>query len=301
MNTQIIFVSAIVLASLGILTSYYRSLGPAETLAVYSTSHSKGKVPLYIYESVGASSRKWNTFYDRVHQEPKSDFLQLCDNTHSKHHMIGNIQSITDDDLRKLYSKQDISLQHHRILRDILLLKLVSETGGIVIPRNTFLMENTQLLYSQARESGVILYGGTGNLEFGCPVIVSTGMCAGFADVLLKEYHNNSLRGGVLFGGGLPTMLDRSKKYDTRIASLSGIREMDTHELLGMGEYTGRDLVIRVPFPQESGTTSIPKRDAWIYATTMEDLLLNPTILRDIVNKSCGGKIVRVIKSEDVE
>ena len=186
MTGNVIITSAIILVSLGLLATYYSQYTNTDTIEMTDNGiryKLKKNIPLYVYSSVPKSSRKWNSFYDRTHKEPRSDILQLCDNTHSKHHSIGKIIHITDEDLIKMCpmlnktNSTDIAslLQYNRVVRDILLLSLVCKTGGIVIPRNTFLMNGTELLYTQAREPGTILYSGSGNNSYSCPVIVSTG------------------------------------------------------------------------------------------------------------------------------
>jgi hypothetical protein len=303
--------SGIILASLGIAATYYSQMLPTEAaeleMAQSGTHYTrKTNIPLYVYSSVGKSSRKWNSFYDRSHEDAKSDLLFICDKSHEKNHYIGKIVHVTDDDLMKLCPltpKEDsppISLQHNRVLRDILLLMLVCKTGGIVIARNTFLMDSTEHLYTQAQEPGTILYAGSGNDEYGCPVFVSNGSCNEIVDVLMKEAQNNAFRGGVLFGGGFPTVLERAQKIYPKINTIAGVSEMSTHDLLQMGEYTGRDLVIRIQFPQASGVNTIPNKDEWLYSTSFGDLMMNPNVLRSIALCACEKEASIFIAKEDV-
>jgi hypothetical protein len=311
MNTRVILISGIILASLGIVATYYSQGFLSETDEITMT-HSgttysrKTNVPLYVYSSFARSSRKWNSFYDRSHEEPKSDLITLCDNTHNKNHHIGKIIQITDEDLLKICpvvekeGSPPISLQHNRVLRDILLLMIVCKSGGILIPRNTILMENTEYLYTQAQEPGTILHAGSGNDEYGCPVFVSNGSCAEVVDILLNEAKKSMFRGGVMFGGGLPTVLDRTQKFYPKIHTISGVREMSTHEFLKIGEYSGRDLVIRIQFPQASGVNTIPNKDEWVYSTSFGDLMMNPTVLRSIALCACNKDVSMIIPGEDV-
>jgi hypothetical protein len=311
MTGNVIITSAIILVSLGLLATYYSQYTNTDTIEMTDNGiryKLKKNIPLYVYSSVPKSSRKWNSFYDRTHTEPRSDILQLCDNTHSKHHSIGKIIHITDEDLIKMCpmlnntNSTDIAslLQYNRVVRDILLLSLVCKTGGIVIPRNTFLMNGTELLYTQAREPGTILYSGSGNNSYSCPVIVSTGSCDELANVLLKETQNNTLRGGIDFKGGLPVILENTKKLYSRLGNLSGVNELDTTDITEIGEYSGRDLVIRIPFPQASGVNTIPRKDEWIYSTNVEDLLMNPTVLKSIVSQACDNHMNIFIEKEAV-
>jgi hypothetical protein len=308
MNTRVILISGVILATLGVVATYY-SQSPfyAQSNSGMGESESthykrRTNVPLYVYSSFGKSSRKWNSFYDRSHTEPKSDFLNICDMSHEKNHHIGKIIHVTDEDLLNVcpFVKDDKSLQYDRVLRDILLLTLVCKKGGIIIPRNTFLMESTEHLYTQAQETGTILHGGSGNNEYGCPILVSTGSCEEFSSILLKEVQERAFRGGISFGGGLPVVLNRAKALYPKIQTLSGVREMNTHELLSIGEYTGRDLVIRVPFPQASGVNTIPNKDEWVYSTSFGDLMVNPTVLRSIALYACEKNARMFIIKEDV-
>jgi len=311
MTSSVIITSAIILVSLGLVATYYSQYTNTDVIEMTDNGMQyklKKNIPLYVYSSVPKSSRKWNSFYDRTHKEPRSDLLQLCDNTHTKHHSIGKIVHIYDEDLVKMLPIEDdmdgtdpaTLLQYNRVLRDILLLSLVCKTGGIVIPRNTFLMNGTELLYTQAREPGTILYAGSGNNSYSCPIMVSTGSCDELANVLLKEAKQNSLRGGVNFKGGLPIVLENTKRLYSRLGPLSGVNELSTTDLLEVGEYSGRDLVIRIPFPQASGVNGIPRKDEWMYSTNVEDLLMNPTVLRSIALQSCGDHINVSIDKEDV-
>lgn len=311
MTSSVIITSAIILVSLGLVATYYSQYTNTDVIEMTDNGMQyklKKNIPLYVYSSVPKSSRKWNSFYDRTHKEPRSDLLQLCDNTHSKHHSIGKIVPIYDEDLVKMLPIEDdmdstdpaTLLQYNRVLRDILLLSVVCKSGGILIPRNTFLMNSTELLYTQARESGTILYAGSGNNSYSCPIMVSTGSCDELANVLLKEAKQNSLRGGVSFKGGLPVVLENTKRLYSRLGPLSGVNELNTADLLEVNEYTGRDLAIRIPFPQASGVNDIPRRDEWIYSTNVEDLLMNPTVLRSIALQSCSERMNVIIDKEDV-
>lgn len=309
MTSTVIITSAIVLVSLGLLATYYSQYTNTDMIEMTDNGiryKLKSNIPLYVYSSVPKSSRKWSSFYDRTHKEPRSDILQLCDNTHTKHHTIGKIVHITDEDLMKLCPMIDgedndaSHLQYNRVVRDTLLLTLVCKTGGIVIPRNTFLMNNTELLYTQAREPGTILYAGSGNNSYSCPIIVSTGSCDELANVLLTEAKKNTLRGGIGFQGGLPVVLENTKRLYSRMGNLSGINELNTTEILEIGEYSGNDLVIRIPFPQASGVNTIPRKDEWLYSTNTEDLLMNPTVLKSIVSQSCGDHMNIIIDKEAV-
>ena len=308
---NIIITSAIILVSLGLLTTYYSQYTQTDTIEMTDEGiryKLKRNIPLYVYSSTPKSSRKWNSFYDRTHKEPRSDLLQLCDNTHSRHHSIGKVVHITDEDLLKVcpgldktYNTDATSLlQHDRILRDILLLLLVCKTGGIVIPRNTFLMDCTELLYTQVREPGTILYAGSGNNSYSCPIIVSNGSCDELAGVLLKEAQTVPFRGGTNFKGGLPFILENTKALYSRLGHLSGVNELSTTDLTYIGEYSGRDLAIRIPFPQASGINSIPRKDEWLYSTNVEDLLKNPTMLTSIVSQSCDNHMDIFIEKEVV-
>ena len=306
----VVIASAIVLVGFGLVSTYYSHY--ANTNMIEMTNDGiqyklKRNIPLYVYSSTPKVSRKWSSFYDRTHKDPRSDLLQVCDNTHTIHHKIGKVVHVSDEDLVGMIPNLDGDMkitaetfQYNRVLRDILLLSIVCKTGGILIPRNTFLMHNTELLYTQAREPGTILYSGSGNNEYSCPIIVSTGDCDEFANVLLKEARANSLRGGVMFGGGISLVLDRSKHLYSRMGALSGVKEIDTHELIQVGEYTSRDLAIRIPFPQASGSNTIPRRDEWIYSTNVEDLMMNPTVLRSIIVQSCDSQIRVFIEKEGV-
>ena len=311
MTGNVIITSAIVLVSLGLLMTYYSQYTQTDTIEMTDNGIKyklKRDIPLYVYSSVPKSSRKWNSFYDRTHKESRSDLLQLCDNTHLKHHSIGKIIPISDDDLLKIcpgldktYNTDATSLlQHDRILRDILLLLLVCKTGGIIIPRNTFLMDRTELLYTQVREPGTILYAGSGNNSYSCPIIVSNGSCDELAGVLLKEAQTVPFRGGINFKGGLPAILENTKRLYSRLGNLSGVNEFGTSEITEIGEYSGRDLAIRVPFPQASGVNTIPTKDEWLYSTNVEDLLMNPTVLRSIVYQSCDTRMNIFIEKEVV-
>lgn len=310
-TSTIVITSVIVLVSLGLLGSYYSQYTNTDMIEMTDNGVQyklKNDIPLYVYSSVAKSSRKWSSFYDRTHKEPRSDLLQLCDNTHTTHHTIGKVVHVTDEDLVMLCPglKESVNtdpsslLQHNRVVRDLLLLVLVCKTGGIVIPRNTFLMNRTEFLYTQAREPGTILYAGSGNNSYSCPVIVSNGSCDELANILVKEARKNTLRGGVSFKGGFPVVLENTKRFYSRIGPLSGVSEMGTHELLRVGEYTGRDLVIRIPFPQASGVNTIPRKDEWIYSTNVEDLCMNPSVLRSIVKQACDSQIRVFIEKEGV-
>lgn len=311
MTSSVIITSVIILVSLGLVATYYSQYTNTDIIEMTNDEiyyKLKKNIPLYVYSSVPKSSRKWNSFYDRTHKEPRSDLLQLCDNTHSKHHTIGKIVHIYDEDLVKVCPglRESVNtdptslLQHSRVLRDILLLSLVCKTGGIIIPRNTFLMNGTHLLYTQAREPGTILYAGSGNNSYSCPIMVSTGSCDELSNVLLREVKKNTLRGGIGFKGGLPVVLNNTKKLYSRLGQLSGVNELSTVDLLEVGEYSGRDLAIRIPFPQASGMNGIPRRDEWVYSTNVEDLLMNPTVLRSIVLQSCGDHMNVFIDKEGV-
>lgn len=311
MTSTVIITSAIILLSLGLLGTYYPQYTNTNMVEMTDSGlqyNLKSNIPLYVYSSVPKSSRKWNSFYDRTHKEPRSDILQLCDNTHTKHHTIGKIVHITDEDLIKLcptidgedHAYHTSRLQYNRVMRDILLLTLVCKSGGIVIPRNTFIMNNTELLYTQARKPGTILYSGSGNNSYSCPIIVSTGSCDELAKVLLAEAKKNKLRGGIGFKGGIPVVFENMKKLYSRMGNLSGVSEMNTAELSEVGEYFGNDLVIRIPFPQASGVNTIPRKDEWLYSTNTEDLLMNPIVLRSIVRQSCGGYMKIFIDKEAV-
>lgn len=302
MDILIIITSLVILISLGLISQYYSGSSPLPLGMVNGNSSGKHKVniPLYVYESTGNSSRKWLSFRDRMSKNTYSPYLQLCDNTHIKNHTIGKIIPVNDNDLLQLledYPEENPpDLQYHRLLRDSLLLKLVSKEGGIIIPRHVFLMEDTKTLFSQAQEPGTILYAGSGNNEYGCPIIVSNGGNEEYANMVVSQVKLPNTYGGVEFGGGLPLVLNRSRKMsgNVNIQELSGVREMSVRDLTQIGEYNGNALAIRVPFPQNSGTSMIPNTDKWVFSVPFDDFLENATVLRSIVIYACNDKNANV-------
>lgn len=296
MDLSIVFLSVVILVVLGFIANYYSTILPSDGYNDKGNGKKKD-VPLYIYESVGRSARKWSSFRDRMHKEPRSAYLELCDNTHAKNHTIGKIIPVTDADLMKLIPTADtnIDLQYNRMLRDSLLLTMVCQNGGIVIPRNTILLNSTELLYNQAVSANTILYAGSGNSDYGCPIIVSNGGCGEYADIILKEASVSWFKDGIMFNGGLPLILERSRAYKINTDQLSGVREMDVNELVREGEYNGGDILVRIPFPQASGTSTIARRDEWLFSVSFEELMGSPIVLKDMVMKSCNGNIMRLV------
>jgi hypothetical protein len=311
MNIGIVLIFVLVIA----IFLFTRSVDPIEYVPEIG-GHSvqpiyrgeRKNVTLYVYESVTVSSRKWQSFMDRRHKDAKSPFLKLCDTSHQKHHTIGPIQTVTDEDLMLLLEEEyhqkasglrgAISLQHDRMLRDTLLLRFVCKHGGICIPRNTILYENSAHIWEQVSLGGEtrIGYGGDGNSEYGPPIFVSTGggACEEFVKILLPEVTKREFNGGIAFGGGLPVVLDRCVREGgggggSVLIPLNGIVEMNTAELVEMGEYQKGGLVIRVPFPQGAGKTQISRRDEWLYVVDLETMLENPSRLQDIMVKTLAG------------
>lgn len=307
MNTGVVLILVLILA----IFLFTRSIDPIEYVPeiggqivqpIYRGS--RKDVTLYVYDSVAVSSRKWQSFMDRRHKDAKSPLLKLCDTSHQKHHTIGPIQRVTDEDLMILLEEEyherakglrgAISLQHDRMLRDTLLLRYVCKHGGICIPRNTILYENSAHLWEQVSIGGEnrIGYGGDGNSEYGPPVFVSTGgdLCEELVKALLPEVTKREFNGGVAFGGGLPIVMDRltTEQGHSILVPLNGVVDMRVTELVEMGEYQKGGIVIRIPFPQGAGKTNIPRRDEWLYVVELDTILENPSRLRDIMIKTLG-------------
>jgi hypothetical protein len=303
----------VIIATIVVFITFYKGANPLQIVPginggepVVIHAGDNEKITLYVYESVAVSSRKWNSFYDRRHVGAKSPLLELCDESHRKNHTIGDIIPVTDSDLIQLLEPEirkvaagvrgDVSLQHDRLLRDALLIKFICKNGGIIMPRNTFIIENTGHLWKQVirmdgdgKPVGVIGYGGSGNDEYGAPVFACRG--GGFSDelvdVLLREGAMREFRGGVTFAGGIPVVLGRATEIGFPTIELEGVTEVKTSRLTEIGEYRDGGIVVRIPFPQGSGKNSIVRRDEWIYVADVETLLENQTVITSIISRGC--------------
>jgi hypothetical protein len=303
----------VIVAAAVVLAAFYKGVNPMQIVPGINGGEplilhpgDKEKITLFVYESVAVSSRRWNSFGDRRHSSAKSPLLDFCDESHRLHHTIGDIQPLTDEDLIPLLSPElrkiaagnrgDISLQHDRLLRDALLIKYACMNGGIIIPRNTFLIENTGHIWKQVVRMdgdgnllGVIGFSGSGNDQYGSPIIACRGgsFSDELVDVLLKEGSLREFRGGVMFGGGIPVVLERAKEIGFPTIDLEGIVEVPANKLTEVGEYHNGGLAVRVPFPQGSGRNTIATRDEWLFVAPAETILDNPTVITSIISKAC--------------
>lgn len=304
----------VVIAAAVVFFTFYKGANPLQIVPginggepVIIHAGDNEKITLYIYESVAVSSRKWNSFQDRRHAAAKSPLLDFCDESHRIHHTIGDILPVTDSDLIQLLdpdlrrlaagSRGDVSLQHDRLLRDALLIKFVCKHGGIIIPRNTFLLENTGHIWKQVirmdgdgKPVGIIGYAGSGNDEYGAPIFACRG--GSFSDelvnVLLREGAMREFRGGVSFGGGIPVVLSRATEIGFPTMEIEGVVEIKSSTLTEIGEYHEGGLLVRIPFPQGSGKNSIIRRDEWIFVADPDTLLENQTVMTSLISKSCN-------------
>jgi hypothetical protein len=261
------------------------------------------EVPLYVYTGSAVSSRRWNSFYDRRHKDPKSTILDLIENSYQIHHQLGPIVPVTDEmllselnpDLRKEIAgiRGDVSLQHERILRDALLFKIVCKKGGILIPHNTILMKPTDDIWKQIllAETGTILYNGFANSEYGPPIIVTKGgeVSERTADVLLEAAARGEFMGGLTFGGGSTLLLKRISNLGHPIRELGDIGHIRLDKLVEIGELSPeyRDAtMIVIPFPQGAGKTSLIRKDEWLYVVDKQEFMKNPLVITDILYRS---------------
>ena len=304
----------VVIAAIVVFFTFYKGANPLQIVPginggepVVIHAGDTEKIPLYVYESVAVSSRKWNSFNDRRHVAAKSPLLEFCDESHRIHHTIGEILPVTDSDLIQLLdpdlrrlaagSRGDVSLQHDRLLRDALLIKFICKHGGIIIPRNTFLLENTGHIWKQVirmdgdgKPIGVIGYAGSGNDEYGAPIFACRGgnFSNELVDVLLREGSFREFRGGVLFGGGIPVVLSRATEIGFPTMEIEGVVEVKSSKLTEMGEYREGGLLVRIPFPQGSGKNSIIRRDEWLFVADPDTLLENQTVITSLISQSCN-------------
>lgn len=267
------------------------------------------EVPLYVYTGATVSSRKWNTFYDRRHADPKSTILDLIGTSYHQHHQLGPIVPVTDEmllaelnpDLRKAIAgiRGDVSLQHERILRDALLFKVVCKKGGILIPHNAILMKSTDDIWKQilVAETGTVLYNGNGNSEYGPPIIVTKGgeVSERTADVLLEAAARGEFMGGISFGGGSTLLLKRVAHLGHPVRVLGDVSHIQLDRLVEIGDLAPeeRDIaIIVIPFPQGAGKTSIVRKDEWVYVADTSEFLKNPLVITDILERA--GAIQKV-------
>jgi hypothetical protein len=261
------------------------------------------EVPLYVYTGSAVSSRRWNTFYDRRHKDPKSTILDLIANSYHIHHQIGPVIPVTDEmllaelnpDLRKEIAgiRGDVSLEHERILRDALLYKIVCKKGGILIPNNAILMKSTDDIWKQVliAETGTVLYNGDGNSEYGPPIIVTRGgeVSERTADVLLEAAARGEFMGGISFGGGSTLLMKRISQLGHPVRVLGDVSHIRLDVLVEIGdlEPEKRDsAIIVIPFPQGAGRTSIVRKDEWVYVADTSEFLKNPLVITDILYRS---------------
>lgn len=248
---------------------------------------------LYVYESVGTSSRKWSSFYDRRHKEPRSAYLTLCDNTHVTNHTIGDIVPVNDEMLVKLVPERKISpesLQYNRLLRDLLLLKLVCRNGGIVCPRHTIFMKDTEYLVQQTNDPKTIFVYGSGNDEYGCPIFASYGGCETEITELIEQQGEMWFKGGTEFKGGAIELLSNTNKLDTKL--LSGVAEIGLHDLTQELKYDEKHIAIRIPFTQHSGSSGTARTHEWIYSVSFDELIESPSLFRNLVVIGSKGKLM---------
>lgn len=248
---------------------------------------------LYVYESTGTSSRKWSSFYDRRHKESRSAYLTLCSNTHVANHNIGDIVAVNDEMLVKLVPDRNItaeSLQYNRPLRDLLLLKLVSKKGGIVCPRHTIFMKDTEHLISQTSDPKTVYIYGSGNDEYGCPIIASYGGCETEITEIIKEQGKMWFNGGTEFRGGITEILKNTDKINTNL--LSGVSEIGLYDLTQEMSYNDNYIAIRVPFTQKSGASGTARTHEWIYSISFDELIETPTLFRKLVVIGSKGRLI---------
>lgn len=269
----------------------------------------ENKIPLFVYVGGPVTSRKWSSFYDRRHADHRSPLITMIETTHTAHHTMGPVRVIDDEYLmrilRKVCSEEAIrtvagdrgaiSLQHDRMLRDALLMYVVCEHGGILIPQNAMFLQNTGILWdsiTRRPENTVLVSSGSANDDYGCPMIITKGgkSCKKVvANTLLGAGVMREFYGGVTFGGGSSVVLKRLKDSGLPIHEIHGIARVRADELGEMKPLRSdlkHSVVVLIPFPQGTGTTSIARRDEWLYSESPEGLLKNPILLRDLFIQS---------------
>jgi hypothetical protein len=289
---------------------------------------------LYIYIGHEPSARKWTTFYGRRHPDPRSPILLTSQLSQAKN-FVGDIQFIDAKHLLSLMNSEERinipvkpeELCYHPVLRDALLLRLISQTQqpSIILPDHCFVQGDLNVFYdlTMYQPGGRIidiLFDGHGNSDYGCPVIMTT---IGFhsrnqsstgkrtltsqevaiirekqqkltmvSNALMNVAKEKEFAGGFRFWGGSVTVLDRIREFglDGERLGQDAISYPSTYDLLEADTTILSPLVI-YPFPSGAGQVSMPSKDKWIYSVSIPTFFENDSPLRQILFQSLGTKI----------
>jgi hypothetical protein len=234
-----------------------------------------------------------------------------------------NLLALMSSEERQIFNIQPQELCYHPILRDALLIRLISSRGtpAIILPDHSFVQGDLNVFYelTMYQPCGTILdfvFGGNGNNDYGCPIIMTTiGIEKGkerrtrtseelerihrkqqslkeISNVLMTIAKEKEFAGGFRFWGGSPIVYNRIQQLGLNVQPFGSESVLfpSSYDLLESDKTITAPIVV-YPFPSGAGQVSIPRKDTWIYSVPIYTLFENDSPLRQILLQSLGTKI----------
>jgi len=214
-------------------------------------------VDVWVYSSNVPNARIWDTFGSRRVNDKVAPVVDLCKMT-QRHHLGNKIKTVTAKDLVGLMNADEMKrsgiergdewgIEFNTMLRDGLLLRFLSEKGGIVIPDHSLVLDDFRHYYWSTTSNADLVMAGcpagsrqcvdggdfgdtTGSRSFVLLAAKPSKKLRNQADELVNKACMREFLGGSVFWGGLRSWFANVSPSNFNINILPGTKtgERDT-------------------------------------------------------------------------